>query len=323
MNHQKNLRLKVFFTILLFFVIYSLFSQTELPDTSNFDLKEIREKYELSRNTLYNDIVPRLLMGDIELLDHKLSILALAQTNKPILRILRNMIYAKHGFIFQSQNLSTYFSTFNWYKPRFRNEDNSVTEVEKPYLDLIRKKLDRDNNPRLRSVDNLFTEVDKINTDLIRSFEAMDDSIADIAKEEDYIGYWHIMPYFADSPSIRFILKENGVIEYGTNSMAELRLLDSITGKYEIKGNVLEFQATQIEFYINNAEFESSFDGVQWKEKDFITATFDKPIIYRFPITLPVLEMVYDPIKKTNVQLEVIRIGNETFYRMKDVPRYY
>jgi hypothetical protein len=218
--------------------------------------------------------------------------LALARVDKPILRVLRNMIYAKHGYIFQSEDLSMYFNKFGWY------------------------------TPSLRKVDHLFTELDKGNLDLIRAFEQMDDTIADSAKESDYVGYWHSLPYFASGPSTRFILDDNNIIAYGTNSMRELPLLHTIIGKYKIKGNVLEFQADQMEFTSNDADFGITFNGIQWENKDSITAAFNKPIMYRFPITLPVVETVHDLLGNT-IQLETIRIENTPFYRIPDVDDHW
>jgi hypothetical protein len=274
---------------------YPLFSQQTLDiNFFDYDYKRARRLYEFTRNELYNDSAARLLMGDIAILDEKLSIFALARVNKPVLRILRNMIYAKYNYIFQSPDLARHFSIFDWY------------------------------NPSSRNVDHLFTEIDKYNLNLIRSFEEMDETIPDIMEEKDYIGYWNSMPYFGAGPGERFIMGEGNTILYGASSMRELRLLQDISGTYEIKGNVLEFQITNITFYIHNSIFEVSFAGNQWKDMKAMEATFNGPIIYKLPITVPVEEPVIDHSRVHNRdKLDVIRIGNVPYYRIPDVPSHY
>jgi hypothetical protein len=72
------------------------------------------------------------------------------------LRILRNTVFARHGYIFDSKDLETFFSARKWYKPVTKNVElsemdkqniNFVLKFEKPdeatfagYLDLFQKK---------------------------------------------------------------------------------------------------------------------------------------------------------------------------------------
>jgi hypothetical protein len=53
------------------------------------------------------------------------------------LRIKRNEIYAKHGFIFKSQDLTDYFLKFEWYDPKYPNVDKFLSEIDKTNLNLI------------------------------------------------------------------------------------------------------------------------------------------------------------------------------------------
>jgi hypothetical protein len=69
--------------------------------------------------------------GFLPLLDYILSDSTLAVLNKEELRLLRNTIYAKHGFIFQSNDLRIHFQRFNWYNPRRNNVDALLTDVDK------------------------------------------------------------------------------------------------------------------------------------------------------------------------------------------------
>lgn len=47
------------------------------------------------------------------------------------IRIMRNEIFARHGYIFKSEDLKAHFSSLPWYKPQFDNVDDKLTEIEK------------------------------------------------------------------------------------------------------------------------------------------------------------------------------------------------
>lgn len=54
------------------------------------------------------------------------------------LRILRNAIYARHGYIFKSQDLKRYFSQYSWYNPRYSNVESSLSSIEKKNVQYIK-----------------------------------------------------------------------------------------------------------------------------------------------------------------------------------------
>ncbi|WP_436516107.1 YARHG domain-containing protein [Ekhidna sp. To15] len=47
------------------------------------------------------------------------------------LRIKRNEIFAQYGYKFKSEELSTYFSSKEWYQPKYDNVDSFLTELDK------------------------------------------------------------------------------------------------------------------------------------------------------------------------------------------------
>ena len=51
--------------------------------------------------------------------------------------ILRNSIFARHGFAFRDKQLRMYFEQFNWYMPVFGNVKDELTEIEKKNIDLL------------------------------------------------------------------------------------------------------------------------------------------------------------------------------------------
>jgi hypothetical protein len=53
------------------------------------------------------------------------------------LRILRNSIFAKHGYIFKSQDLTNIFKKYNWYSPKLNDVDQLLTINDKYNIDII------------------------------------------------------------------------------------------------------------------------------------------------------------------------------------------
>ncbi|WKN40910.1 YARHG domain-containing protein [Tunicatimonas pelagia] len=65
------------------------------------------------------------------------------------LKILRNEIFAKHGYVFKSEDLAEYFSKYDWYKPKYQNVDSLLTAVEQKNIKLI---VDLENNLKRKSL---------------------------------------------------------------------------------------------------------------------------------------------------------------------------
>lgn len=53
------------------------------------------------------------------------------------LRYLRNLIYAKHGYVFKSQDLQDLYENFSWYKQNLSFSENEFSRKEKQLLDRI------------------------------------------------------------------------------------------------------------------------------------------------------------------------------------------
>lgn len=56
---------------------------------------------------------------------------------KAELRIIRNEIYARHGYIFDSKDLRDYFMKKEWYKPRTKNV--KLSAIEQYNVNLIKQ----------------------------------------------------------------------------------------------------------------------------------------------------------------------------------------
>lgn len=69
----------------------------------------------------------------------KLSKHNLVGKTDPELRIMRNEIFAVHGYIFHSEDLAQYFKMQPWYKPLYQNVDDKLTDIDKFNIDLIKE----------------------------------------------------------------------------------------------------------------------------------------------------------------------------------------
>ena len=58
--------------------------------------------------------------------------------DKPTLRLMRNSILARHGYVFQSRDLQEYFGNEPWYRPAASNEDIQLSFPEQINIDLIK-----------------------------------------------------------------------------------------------------------------------------------------------------------------------------------------
>lgn len=55
------------------------------------------------------------------------------------LRILRNSIFAMHGYIFKSADLRNYFKQFSWYVPRYKDVTRFLNKTEQYNVNFIRQ----------------------------------------------------------------------------------------------------------------------------------------------------------------------------------------
>ena len=55
------------------------------------------------------------------------------------LRIMRNEVFARYGYIFKLPELREYFILQNWYTPKYDDVSNMLSELEKENVEKIRK----------------------------------------------------------------------------------------------------------------------------------------------------------------------------------------
>ena len=63
----------------------------------------------------------------------------LSGLSKADLRIMRNWIYARHGYKFKSKDLQDYFGQFDWYSPRYTDVTSQLSAIEKNNVEFIKR----------------------------------------------------------------------------------------------------------------------------------------------------------------------------------------
>lgn len=54
------------------------------------------------------------------------------------IRIMRNYIFARHGYIFKSDDLRQFFSQYPWYEPRFTNVNRQLSKLEQRNIQFLK-----------------------------------------------------------------------------------------------------------------------------------------------------------------------------------------
>jgi hypothetical protein len=80
----------------------------------------------------------RTPLEDPALLDQQITVDQLSDFSRRDLRLVRNLIYARHGRPFRSELLQKYFSTVNWYKSDPQYTDARLTAIDKRNIKVIR-----------------------------------------------------------------------------------------------------------------------------------------------------------------------------------------
>jgi hypothetical protein len=233
---------------------------------------------------IFSSNAMRILLGEIDLLKtqySRLDIFSVAQLNNQNLRLLRNTIYARHGCIFNLEDLTVHFKQFDWYNPRFEN------------------------------VDRLLTDVDKYNIQMIQEFESRNKKLPVITY--NIVGFWHDNPSVGAGYGEHFIIYPDNRLEFYFSSMRDLSIVGRLNGSYTVNGNVLIFFVEEISFATNDSEYEAYTWGYGWANEVGNKMTFEKPIIYEFPVST-IETMSWD----SGYTLETIKIGGQNFFKFSD-----
>ena len=278
---------KVLLTVLLFIFCLQSYAQ----NTKYFP-------YSKNYNNAIDSILAangqKALCGDISIFEKGISDFDLAKLSNKDLRFLRNMIYAKHGHIFTSEDLTKYYSNFEWYKPVRKVSDTDLTENE---LKLIER---------------------------IKLFETRNENSKTKTKNSELIGFWQDdLPVVAAGYCEGFVFLNDSELNWRVSEMGTLKAFYGYEGTYEIKGNVLIYYVkttAYLESVPNYEEWIPEFETYKYWGKDshLNTITFGVPLVFKFPIST-VLEKDVQwwgyIIPRVTTQ-----IGSDEFYRILDNP---
>jgi len=205
-----------------------------------------------NRNYLYKAVYD----GDIEyikkyleLYDGQLSLTNTLFSNNDF-RLLRNTIYAMHGYKFKTKDLQEHFQKFAWYKGTKDNVDNELNENEKRLIRII-----------------LATEA------------------ANPPTRKDLIGKW-VMAVPASVESIGFLyfdIKSDGVIE--EYNLKGRWYLEGTTFRIILDDNKLTFLLDNGSIEIENFRiFFMEYKGKLYKFCEFFG--YNMPELYEYAIPL-------------------------------------
>jgi hypothetical protein len=70
---------------------------------------------------------------------HKLTAADVENMYKGDLEVMRNSIYARHGYTFRNRKMRTVFNMVDWYMPMYNDVSNELTPVEEENIALIKR----------------------------------------------------------------------------------------------------------------------------------------------------------------------------------------
>jgi hypothetical protein len=95
----------------------------------------IDDEVEVYEDTEYFSTTQRLFEKNAS--NEELTSDFVSNLSKADIFILRNSIFARHGFAFRDKQLRVYFEQFYWYMPVFGDVKDELTEIEKKNIDLL------------------------------------------------------------------------------------------------------------------------------------------------------------------------------------------
>jgi hypothetical protein len=106
--------------------------------------KNMKEKYtDDEGNTSEFDVTKQRYSSDIvfkmNASTQKLTEKQLKNLHKLDLELLRNAIYARHGFTFKNKTARQFFNDQTWYVPLYDNVENELTPLEKENIALLKR----------------------------------------------------------------------------------------------------------------------------------------------------------------------------------------
>jgi hypothetical protein len=233
-----------------------------------------------------NDIKQRIINeGDLSYLNCSFDFINLSILSKSDLRILRNTIFAVHGLIFKSTDLNEHFRKFLWYKPKYNDVNDQLTQY------------------------------DKYNIEQIQEFEKSSTSL-DIVPSKVLIGVWSETAIMPSGWPERFMIYTDGSCIFGYSTMQQLPGIKYLYGHYKINKNQLEISWNKrtVFDHSNDVVYSGGF-GYEWSE----IKEKDEELSQEFNSEFTIDYLGEQEISKS-VFREVLSISGKNFYKFNDEP---
>ena len=113
-------------------------------DTAQKDDSTPKDNKEVNKTNDTNTLNTQVKSGDYIFYNSSNSTLTDVQLNslsRESLSLARNEIYARHGYVFQTEPYKSYFNNKTWYRPNpsFKGSDDEINEVERYNVQQILK----------------------------------------------------------------------------------------------------------------------------------------------------------------------------------------
>ena len=204
--------MKYLSTLLLLFSWSTVSAETILDNPEfPFDVNEAAALKMRSGDIAKLEFAKAIISRDAtQYLDGDIEVIQLSQLSGAELRLLRNTIYARHGFVFKSADLRAYFTKKKWYIPNPKWTDALLTAA------------DNLNLTRISGVEN------RVSTSAAKSVNAA-----------DLVGVWQNSKSMASGWGERLLFYTNGSVKYVFSSMIQLSQAEMLVGTYGLVDNLL------------------------------------------------------------------------------------
>lgn len=211
------------------------------------------------------------------------------------LRILRNAVYARHGYIFRSKDLDMFFCRYEWYIPK-----NGIAIV--------------------------LTEIDKENLQMIQSWEAEDALLVQVAsvhadipnKYRVYVGVWQDSPLVAAGYGHTYSFFPNGAVIEGTNEMDGLRRLVNQVGTWVVDNGHISIVYTHRTYRYGGELVDASGSLATKKALVKTTTKFEEYPDTRYLVIGPIITTEEFGMKIDSCEINVVR-----WYRIMSNPKIF
>ncbi|NLK87909.1 MAG: YARHG domain-containing protein [Clostridiaceae bacterium] len=207
------------------------------------------------------------------------------------LGILRNAIFAKHGYIFKTAKYSEYFSAFDWYEPALEDVGSRLTKDDKSGIALIQK------------VERFYEKSIKLSDD-----------------EKNMVGSWHLGAGVGAGYSDMYRFYEDGTYKYNISQMVMDERNLTHGGKWFVLDGYLYLRLEREGVLVGGELADAEHPGSA-TEKEIIDAEYMIRPLGTFKAVELKLELDSDMIEK-DYYLGVV-IGGMDFYKLSPDPEEF